>query len=466
MDAEPPQPLPFLDYTPESLKTATDRLIAKSSKVWDQVAVIPPPGATFANAVLPLIHEENERLAEFRILHFLSGASTSKEVREASKEASIRLSQDNVQRLTRQDVYHVVAAVAEKQQQQQQQQGQVEGGVSQDESLSPESQLYLSKLVREFVANGLGLTDANDRARLKDVNLRLVEVLKEYIANLNADTTGIWLSSEELDGVASSVIERLKQDGENGKYWVSFKTPNRVAIMSRARSAAVRRKYYTAWDNRMSDVSGPLLNEMLQLRRQSARLLGYDNYAEFRDDDRMLSAHDALCFLESVTEPLINAGRKEIEQLVELKKAELNELPEKFRDESSTGAIFRWDFSYYRRIAKEQSSKIDSDRLSEYFSFQLVLPKLFQIFSLLFGLRFEILSTDSEKVIPKWHKDVIVSAVWDDEEEGGGFIGYLYIDPHPREGKYGHVGQFGLQPVSLAFIQSHQRCRLRKWSAN
>lgn len=91
---------------------------------------------------------------------------------------------------------------------------------------------------------------------------------------------------------------------------------------------------------------------------------------------------------------------------------------------------------------------MSGDKVSEYFSFQLVLPKLFQIFALLFGLRFVILS-DTNQPVETWHPDVMPIAVWDEAEEGGGFLGYLFIDPYPREGKYGHVGQYGLQPVCL-----------------
>jgi metallopeptidase MepB len=48
-----------------------------------------------------------------------------------------------------------------------------------------------------------------------------------------------------------------------------------------------------------------------------------------------------------------------------------------------------------------------------------------------------------------WHEDVKIFTVWDDEEEGGSFVGYLYLDLHPREGKYGHAANFSLQPGYL-----------------
>lgn len=433
MYPEPPQPPPFIDHTPESLIATADRLTATLSKAWDHVSLIPVTEATFENAVQPLIDEENQRLTESRVVYFLSSASTSKEVRVSAKDASTRVTQATIQQLTREDVFRVVSAVSQR---------------PETQRLPPESQLYLKKLMHEFKMNGLGLQDPEARERLKRDNLRLVEVLKEYIMNLNADVAGIWLSPDELEGLPLNAIERIKETEKDGKYWVNFKTPNRVAMLNNAKNATVRRRYYTAWDNRMEDANGLLLTEMLQLRHDTAKILGFENFAVSRNADRMLSATEASSFLSGISDQLLKLGRQELDQLVSLKESELAEIQEELKDESSTRTIFRWDFSYYKRMAKDGGSKLDAGKASEYFSFQLVLPKLFQIFSLLFGLRFVILS-DTDKSVKTWHPDVLAVAVWDEIDEGGGFLGYLFIDPYPREGKYGHVGQYGLQPVCL-----------------
>ncbi|KAL1858057.1 hypothetical protein Daus18300_010169 [Diaporthe australafricana] len=430
MRSVPPQSPPFVEHTPESLTSTADRLITTLSKVWDQVTLNPVSDTAFENTIQPLIDEENQRLTESRVIYFLSSASTSKEVRVAAKNASTRVSQAVIQQLCRGDVFQVVSAVSHRLDTQQ---------------LPPESQLYLRKLMHEFMMNGLGLEDNEARERLKRDNLRLVEVLKEYIANLNADVSGIWLTLDELEGLPSNAIERIKDREQNGKYWVSFKTPNRVAMLNNAKSAAVRRRYYTAWENRLKDSNGPLLIEMLQLRRSTARTLGYNNFAESRDAERMLSAEEALSFLSSTTGQLLNLGQRELDQLASLKESDLASLQPKLKDESSTKTIFRWDFSYYKRIAKDAGSNLDSEKVSEYFSFQLVLPELLRIFSLLFGISFDIIPT-TDNSVKTWHKDVMAIAVWDEAEEGEEFLGYLFIDPYPREGKYGHVGQYGLQP--------------------
>lgn len=438
MQPEPPQPPPFIDHTPESLIKTADRVVTTLSRVWDQVALIPVSEATFENAIQPLINEENQRLTESRTIYFLSSASTSKEVRVAAKDAFISVSQAIIQQLTREDVFRVVSAVSQK---------------HETQDLPPESQLYLKKLMHEFMMNGLDLKDSEARERLKKDNLRLVEVLKEYITNLNADVNGIWLSLDELEGLPPKAMERIMEKEDNGKFWVNFKTPNRVAMLNSAKNAAVRRRFYEAWDNRLKDCNGPLLMEMLQLRHDTSKTLGYDNFAKSRNAERMLSEAEASSFMSSISGQLLELGRKELEQLALLKESELVNLKTELKDDSSTKAIFRWDFSYYKRMAKDLGSETDTEKTSEYFSFQLVLPKLFQIFSLLFGVRLVIVSPKDQS-IKTWHPDVMAITVWNDVDEGGEFLGYLFIDPYPREGKFGHVGQYGMQPVGLGYPNS------------
>lgn len=432
MPLTPPQPPPFLCYTPDTIKATAERLINALKDVWDRVALVPGIDATFENAIRPLIDEENIRQTEARVIYFLSSASPSKDVRVAAKDASTLVSQATIQQLTRADVFHVVLGFSQKEEAQR---------------LPLESRLYVNKLLHDFMMNGLGLKDAGARERLNKDSLRLVKVLKEYIANLNADSSGLWLSLKELDGLPPNAIERIKEKGDNGRYWVDFKTPNRVAMFNHARNVAVRRRYYTAWDNRMKEANGSLLTEMLELRHNIAKALGFDNFAEYGDAERMLSATEASKFLSDISSQLLDLGHKELNQLASLKESEVVSLPQELKEESSSfRSIFRWDFGYYKRMAKDGESKLDGNKVSEYFSFHLVLPKLFQVFSLLFELQFVVLSGTDES-IETWHPDVMAIAVWDKTEGEVEFLGYLYIDPYPREGKYGHVGHYGLQQV-------------------
>ncbi|KAM0816630.1 hypothetical protein AB5N19_02432 [Seiridium cardinale] len=418
---KPPQAPPFFSYTPASLIEAANNLIAASGKAWDQVATIPPNEATFANAIQPLIDDENARSAQSRIIWFIPTASPDKDVRAASKQADIALKLDVIERFTRADVFTVVNAVSQR---------------PDVNKLPAESQVYLRKLKGDFVNNGLALGKAEDRARLKKINLRLTELRAQYAGNLNGDVSGIWLTAAELDGLSPAVLERYKQD-EQGKYFVNFKRPNMNAVLSDANSAATRKKYYIAWDNRLHEQNGPLMLETLRLRREAARLLGFRNFAEANDEVRMLTTERASAFLESLKQPLRELGQEELNALAELKVKHLQTVSAEQKDDSSVKAIFRWDNLYYKRLAKLKKSEMDTNKIAEYFSFQLILPKLFEVYSLLFGLRFIALSP-GEDGVDTWHEDVQAYAVWNEDSSGGEFAGYLYVDPYPRDGKYGH----------------------------
>jgi metallopeptidase MepB len=94
----------------------------------------------------------------------------------------------------------------------------------------------------------------------------------------------------------------------------------------------------------------------------------------------------------------------------------------------------------------ENEYSIDEQKIAEYFPLQSTIEGMLQIFEELFGLVFiQIEGAERDKISETgkgvdivWHEDVKLFSVWDDEGEGGAFSGYLYLDLHPRPGKYGH----------------------------
>jgi metallopeptidase MepB len=118
------------------------------------------------------------------------------------------------------------------------------------------------------------------------------------------------------------------------------------------------------------------------------------------------------------------------------------------------GKYYLWDNRYYDRLMLEKDFALDSEKISEYFPLNNTIRGMLHIFEQLFGLVFvEITGEERDKISPTskgsdivWHEEVQMFSVWDDEGEGSGFVGYLYLDLHPRPGKYGHAANFNLQP--------------------
>ncbi|KAI0130207.1 hypothetical protein BJ170DRAFT_593723 [Xylariales sp. AK1849] len=290
-----PQPPPSFAYTPESLSSAAQSLITASVKVGDDVAAIPHQEATFATANQPLIDDENLRSTQGRILAFFRSSSPDASLRAVS------LQQDVFERHARTDVFRVVDAVSQR---------------SDVQDLPAESQLYLRRLREELARNGLALQDDD----------------QEQLGRL----MGLWLSAQELDGLSPSTLERFRTREEKGGG-----RPNLTSVLASVNSASVRRKYYIAWDNRLKDVNEPLLNEILQLRQESAELLGYRSFAESKSYDRMMSAEKVSDFLESMRGPLTELGQEELDELAALKEAYLQTVSNEQKDDSSIPAIFR-----------------------------------------------------------------------------------------------------------------------------
>lgn len=425
-----PQPPPDFSLDPASIIQLAEALISASDKVWDAVAQIPPQEATFVSAILPLIRDENDRMSISPQLGFLYNVSPLKELREASKEARKILNRDNIGRFSRADVFQVVDAVWQ--------------GI---EPLDPESRLYVEKLRRQFIKTGQGLTDEAVRAKVEEKLVRINELENEYIRNLDSDVEGLWLTLDELQGVPQSHLDRWKADGD--KRWIDHKIPNYAAVMQHALRNEIRQKVWLDMENRAKTLNGSGLKEILVLRDEVARALGYKHHAELRESDRILKTDDAVHFLNRVRGVLQELGKCELDSLKALKAKKTQE--EESRNAPLSELFFPWDRAFFERLAKQNSLQVDQDVVAEYFPFDRCLSRMLSILGALFGVKFLKYSRDAPQ-ITTWHEGVDVYSVWAEDAQGGDFLGYLYMDVFPRDHKYGHKGTFKMRPVSTGTI--------------
>lgn len=153
-------------------------------------------------------------------------------------------------------------------------------------------------------------------------------------------------------------------------------------------------------------------------------------------------------FLGKLKDGLLPGVGKESERLRELKEQDL-----KKRGEQFDGNLYMWDSSFYSRILKENEFSVDEQAISQYYPLEQTFTGMLKIFEEIFGLVF--VEQDKEtlaKMSPTkkaedmtWHPEVRMFTVWDDEASGSAFNGFLYIDLYPRDGKYGHNANFGLE---------------------
>ncbi|KAE9363181.1 putative Saccharolysin [Stipitochalara longipes BDJ] len=436
----PPQAPPLFTATKDSLMEDAKKIVQGTRELLDKIAKdIKPTEATFTNIVLPIAHDEDNAALSSRIIGFYQAVSTDSELRDASSKAEEMMDEFNIEASMREDIFKLVDAAWKRE--------------AEKTELDGESKRLLEKEWKSYVRNGLGIEKGPKRDRFKEIKKRLSQIQIEFQKNLNEENNGIWFTRKELEGVPEDVLETFeKGTGDNeGKLRFTFKYPDLFPTLKFALDSETRQKVFIENENKCN-ANVPLFKEAVVLRDEAARLLGYPDHASFRIEDKMAKTPKTVNdFLGDLRIQLAPGGKKEVEHLLELKKEDLKSRGLEHEDD---GNYYLWDSRFYNRMMVEKEFSIDEQEIAEYFPLQSTIQGMLHIFEELFGFVFiEIdgedrtkLSTTGKGEDIAWHEDVKIFSVWDDEGEGGGFVGYLYLDLHPRPGKYGHAANFSLQP--------------------
>ena len=404
------------------------------------MAEVKPEDASFENIMLPMAVDENQGALDNHIIGFYQSVSTNQELRDASTKAEEMMDEFSIESSMREDIYKLVEAALKK-----------------GEKLDPESHRLLEKTHKAYIRSGLGLPAGPKRDRYKEIKKRLSTLCIIFSKNLNEEVGGLWFTPAELEGVPEDVTALFaKGEGENaGKLKMTFKYPDLIPTTKYAKNPATRKKAYIENENKLPQ-NIPIFREVILLRDEAARLLGYPNHAAYIIEDKMAKTPKTVDdFLGDLRTRLTQGGASEMEVLKALKKQELKSMGEDF-----DGYYFLWDHRYYNRMMLEQDFSLDQEKLSEWFPLETSIRGMLTIFETLFGMTFVEITGDDRSAISAsgkgddivWHPDVQVFSVWDSEDQGSGFIGYLYLDLHPRPGKYGHAANFNLQP---GFVQEN-----------
>ncbi len=431
-----PQAPPLFTSSPASILDDAKRLIKQSRKVQNQIVEsVQASTATFANTLLPLAQDENERKKQAHVLEFYQNVSSNEELRAASREMEGLLKDFAIETAMREDLYKLVEAVLEK-----------------NEELDSESHQFLEKEHRNYIRNGLGLPAGHKRERFKEIKKRLGQVSIGFQKNLNEEKGCIWFSRKELEGVPEDVLSGFEhgQAEQSGQLKLTFKGPDVSAVLSYATNGETRRQLLIANANKCNQ-NVSLLKEALVLRDEAARLLGYPNHAAFRLEEKMIKSPEIVnSFLADLRSKLTAGGLNEIEKLKELKKTDVESRGEQF-----DGHYYQWDHSFYNRLMLEKEFSFDQQKVAEYFPLNTTIQHMLETFEELFGMDFIEINGNYRDDLAEtgkgsdivWHPDVKVFSAWNEGSDE--FLGYLYLDLHPRPGKFGHAANFNLQPVRI-----------------
>jgi len=286
--------------------------------------------------------------------------------------------------------------------------------------------------LRNFHLAGVDLPEA-ERERFGEINMRLSELGNRF-GNQVLDSTEAYSETfddpDQLAGLGESELELLAgmaRDADKPGWLANLSFPAFRAIITYADDRELRKRFHHAFATRASEIgpkggefdNGPIMREMLALRDEQARILGFEHHAAMRLSTRMAdSAAEVTAFLEDLAARARGHAEAQLDELNEFAAGIGAEMP-----------LAPWDIAYYSEKLREEKLGISESMLKPWFEIQRAFDGLFTTAGNLFGLKFE-----PDESVDTWHEDVHFFHVLD---ESGQRQAGLYLDLYSRARKSG-----------------------------
>ncbi len=292
--------------------------------------------------------------------------------------------------------------------------------------LSPEQRRLAWLRHTEFVRSGARL-DASSKARLSEINQRLASLFTRFNQNVLADEESYLVIEKEadLDGLPgtfrSSAAAAAGERGHAGR-WAVLNTRSSVEpFLSFSARRDLRERVWRSFvgrgDNGNPHDNNAIVAEIVALRAERARLLGYATHAHWRLEMSMAkSPGRALALLEAVWKPALERVGEEVADMRAVARAE-----------GLAEDLAPWDYRFYAEKVRKAKYDLDESEVKPYLQLEKLREAMFWVAGELLGLRFA-----QVRDLPVYHPDV---RVWEVTGEGGRHGGYFYFDAYARPGK-------------------------------
>lgn len=382
--------------------------IAATEKEIDQI-VNNPEAPTYENviAALAFAGEGLDRVSN--VFFNLNSAETNDEMQAIAQEVAPLLSAHASRIAQNQDLFAKIKTVYDHRA---------------EYTLNEEQQTLLEETYKGFVRSG-ALLSPEDKKKLEQINAELSVKTLQFSQNVLAATNKFYLhltQQEDLDGIPEAIVAQYaaeaKERGLEG-WVVTLQYPSYVPFMTYATNRALREKLATA--NGKKAFEGDehdnqnLIKEIVALRGQKARLLGYENYAAYVLEERMAKTpQKVMSFLEELLDKATPYAQKDVAAIAELAQAD------------GIDTVQSFDHAFYAERLRKLKYDLNDEELRPYFELEKAEQAVFSLANRLFGLSFERLEE-----VQTYHPDVRVFRV----TENGEYKALLYMDYHPRKGK-------------------------------
>ncbi|MCR1836340.1 oligopeptidase A [Rodentibacter caecimuris] len=406
---------PFSQIKPEHIQPAVEKLIQDCRDTIEQV--LNQPHFTWENFILPLT-EVSDRLGRaWSPVSHLNSVKNSPDLRTAYQACLPLLSEYSTWVGQHKGLYNAYLALKN----------------------SPEFATYsiaqkkaIKNSLRDFDLSGIALSEEKQK-RYGEISARLSELSSQFSNNVLDATMGWEKVIEDetaLKGLPESALQAAKQSAQSKGlqgYRFTLEIPSYLPIMTYCENQAIREEMYRAYATRASE-QGPnagkwdnskIMEEILTLRVELAKLLGFNTYTELSLATKMAeNPQQVLDFLDNLAKRAKPQGEKEL--------AELQAYCEK---EFGVTKLEPWDITFYSEKQKQHLYAINDEELRPYFPEDRVISGLFELIKRIFNIRaVERFGVDT------WHKDVRFFDLIDENDQ---LRGSFYLDLYARENKRG-----------------------------
>jgi len=289
-----------------------------------------------------------------------------------------------------------------------------------------DTQRFVAHTLRDYRRAGVD-KPPEVRTRLKQIDEELTKLGQSFSKNISEDVRAIEVTDPaRLAGLPPDFITAHPPDAK-GKIRITTDYPDYNPFMTYAADDDLRRQLYVAFRSRGDQRNEAALRDILKLRAEKASLLGFANWADYITADKMIgSGGRAAEFLDKVWK--LAAPRAD-EDYKELLRQLTTVMP-------GASAVADWQKTWLENLVKKERYEVDASWVRQYFPYDRVLAGLLEITAEIFDLTY-VTASDAER----WHPSVLAYDVM----RGTTKLGRIYLDMHPRDGKYKHAAQFPLK---------------------
>ncbi|BBM02997.1 M3 family metallopeptidase [Microbulbifer sp. GL-2] len=397
----------------KDLKPAIEKGIEKNLAELDAIAA-DPAKPTFANTIVPMERSGAELGRATAYYGIWAANMSSPEFRKVQQELAPLWADYESQIYQNAALFKRIKSIYEQRD---------------SVGLDAEQKRVVELIYTQFSTNG-ATVQGEAKERYAEINKRLAELYTKFSNNVLADEEGydIFLTKGQLAGLPDSFVAAAaamaEEKGEKGKYAITNSRSSMDPFLTYSDDRELRKQvwtnYYSRGDNGDEHDNNAIIAEILKLRDERVGLQGFDNYAQWRLQDRMAKTPErAMELMEAVWPAAVARVKEEVADMQAVADAEKANI-----------TIEPWDYRYYAEKVRKAKYDLNSDEVKQYLQLDNLREAMFYVAGELFNFEFTPVKEGS---VPVFHEDVKVWEVTD--KTSGDHIGLWYLDPFARAGK-------------------------------